>query len=249
MRGKLKAILAALVMGLVLPGCGPKADSSIKSAAESPGKGSGVVTGKVVLKGKAPAPAVYDLSSDSYCKQHYGGTIRDESVVQNADGTLQNVFVYVKVGAGKYPSPTEPAVLEMKECRHSPHVMGVQAGQPFEVVNDETLMDTIRCVALLNDGFNVARPDKGLMIKKVFNLPEVMIKMTCDLHAWESNYVGVVNNPFFAVTGAQGDFTIKGLPAGSYLLEAWHEKYGTSGQAVTLQTGETRSVDFTFNTK
>jgi hypothetical protein len=244
---KMRIVLFVFCLMLAWAGCGPQAgDSGKRSAAETAAKGTATLTGKVVLAGNAPAPSVIEITSDSFCREHYGSTVKDESVLQNADGTLQNVFVYIKAGAGEFAPPAKPETLEIKGCRHVPRVMGVRTGQSLEIVNRDPILDSIRCTAVLNDSFYVARPVTGLMTQKTFNQSEVMMKMTCDIHRWEINYVGVVTNPFFSVTGEQGTYTLTGVPAGPYLLQVWHEKYGTLDQAVTLQAGVTQTVDFTF---
>lgn len=214
-------------------------------AASAPVSGKALLTGKVFLDGKAPPPQPLGTINDTYCRNRYGAVLKDESVLQNADGTLQNVFLYVKEGAGDYPAPGR-AVTVRTSCRYQPHVLGVQAGQKVVFVNNLPELDTVRCLASLNDGFNRVLTDKGSKFEVSFRRPEVMIKFLCDVHSWESAYVGVVENPFFNVTGTKGSYRITGLPAGTYLLEAWHEKYGVLDQAVTLTDGETRALDFHF---
>ena len=68
----------------------------------------------------------------------------------------------------------------------------------------------------------------------------------CDVHKWMNAFVGVVDHPFFAVTGADGAFELKGLPPGTYTIEAWHEKLGTQTQSVTIGEKEAKDVAFTF---
>ena len=84
---------------------------------------------------------------------------------------------------------------------------------------------------------------------KKFTTPEVMVKFKCNVHPWMSAYVGVRDNPFFSTSGDNGSFAIAGLPAGTYKIEAWHEKYGTQTQEVTVGNDETKSIDFTFKAK
>ena len=73
-----------------------------------------------------------------------------------------------------------------------------------------------------------------------------MIPVKCNVHPWMRSYIGVVNHPFFAVTGDDGTFTIKGLPPGKYTVEAWHEKYGTKDIEITVSAKESKSQDFEF---
>ena len=83
-------------------------------------------------------------------------------------------------------------------------------------------------------------------IVKQFDKEEVMVRFKCNVHPWMVAWVGVVSHPFFAVTGEDGTFTLKGLPPGEYTLEAWHEKLGTQTQTVTVAPTETKDVAMTF---
>ncbi len=73
-----------------------------------------------------------------------------------------------------------------------------------------------------------------------------MIPVKCNVHPWMRAYIGVVSHPFFAVTGDDGTFTIKGLPPGTYTLEAWHEKYGNQDIQVTVAPKESKTLDITY---
>ena len=81
---------------------------------------------------------------------------------------------------------------------------------------------------------------------QTFSRQEVMIPVKCNVHPWMRSYIGVVSHPFFAVTGDDGSFTIKGLPPGTYTVETWHEKYGTQDQQVTVGPKDSKTVDFSL---
>ena len=73
-----------------------------------------------------------------------------------------------------------------------------------------------------------------------------MVKCACNVHPWMNAYIGVVSHPFFGVTGDDGSFSLAGLPAGTYTVEAWHEKYGTQDTQVAVGDGESKSISFEF---
>ena len=83
-------------------------------------------------------------------------------------------------------------------------------------------------------------------ISKTFNRDEMVIPVKCNVHPWMKSYIGVMKHPFFAVTGKDGSFSLKGLPPGDYTIAAWHEKYGTSEQKVTVAAKDSKSADFSF---
>jgi len=209
--------------------------------------GTATVRGTVHLSGTPPAQEKIKMDADPICQQQHATPVYSEEVVANATGALQNVFVYVKAGAaGPFPTPASPVTLEQQGCWYHPHVFGIQVDQPLAIVNSDATLHNINAKPTANQPFNVAQPVKGMKTTKKFAKPEVMVKFKCNVHPWMNAYAGVVDNPFFSVTGADGAFAITGLPAGTYVIEAWQEKYGVQSQTVSVADGDTKSIDFTL---
>jgi hypothetical protein len=166
----------------------------------------------------------------------------------NDNGTLRNVFVYVKTGLeGKvFPPPRTPVILDQHGCAYQPRVLGMQARQPLLIRNSDDTLHNVHAMPTRSKEFNVGQPNKGMETTRTFTTPEVMVKFKCDVHPWMAAYIGVLDHPYFAVTGADGDVRIPELPPGTYEFEAWHETYGTKTQRVTLAPGETKELTFTF---
>ena len=76
--------------------------------------------------------------------------------------------------------------------------------------------------------------------------PDVMVKFKCDVHSWMTSYAGVLEHPFYSVTGEDGAFSLKNLPAGEYEVVAWHEKYGEQSAKVKVGDGESKTQEFKF---
>lgn len=171
-----------------------------------------------------------------------------ETVVVNDNGSLRNVFVYVKEGLGDYnfAVPDEPVQFDQNGCVYAPHIFGIQVGQTLEILNSDPLMHNLHALAEENRPFNFGMPNQGDTREQSFRVPEVMLHIKCDVHPWMSAYVGVVDHPFHGVSDDTGGFSISQLPAGSYVVEAWHEEYGTLTQNVTVTDGESVSLDFSF---
>ena len=129
---------------------------------------------------------------------------------------------------------------------YKPHVLGIQVGQTLDIVNGDDTLHNIHAVPTANGEFNKAQQFKGFRNQHVFSTKEVMVPFRCDVHKWMTAYVGVLDHPFFAVTGSTGAFELKGLPPGTYTIEAWHEKLGTQTQTVTIAEKQTSDVAFTF---
>jgi len=211
---------------------------------------AGSVTAIVKFEGTAPKPEMITITGDPKCVERNGGPQRaDERLLVGDNQALQNVFVYVKDGAGKYvfPVPTEPVVLDQDKCRYSPRVVGVRVGQPLQIRNSDPLLHNVRSNAVVNQAFNKSTPVEGMKFDHVFATTEVMVPFKCDVHGWMSAYVGVVDNPYFGTTAADGKVVLGNLPPGSYTIEAWHEELGTRTQQVTIGAKESKDVSFSFS--
>ena len=216
-------------------------------AAAAPATGGATVTGKVTFDGSPPAMAQIKMDADAYCKAEHKEPVYEQEVVVNPNKTLQWVLVYVKEGvSGTYPAPTTPVTLDQHGCQYRPHIFGIQAGQPLNILNSDGTLHNIHALPKKNAEFNIGQPFKGMTTAKKFDTPEVPLRFKCDVHKWMGAYTGVFNHPFFAVTNDQGAFEIKNLPPGNYVIEAWHEKYGTQTQSVTISGSEPKTLDFTF---
>ena len=215
--------------------------------AAAPATGGATVTGKVSFEGTAPAMAAIKMDADAFCKSEHKEPVYEQEVVVNPNKTLEWVLVYVKEGVtGTYPAPTEAVTLDQHGCQYRPHVFGIQAGQPLKVLNSDGTLHNIHALPKKNAEFNIGQPFKGMETVKKFDSTELPIRFKCDVHKWMGAYAGVVNNPFYAVTNDQGTYEIKNLPPGTYVIEAWQEKYGPQTQTVTISGNESKTVDFSF---
>jgi len=213
--------------------------------------GIGFLTGKVNFRGVPPARELINMRADPACVKANGTNLfYNEDVVVNPNGTLANVFVYVKAGIkpGMAPPVTsEPVVLDLRGCNYIPHVLGIRAGQTLRIVNSDSNFHNVHTIGNDNPNFNLGMPTKGQTVDKKFANPEVMVRIKCDVNRWMNSYAGVLDHPYFAVTDTTGAFSIKGLPPGAYTIEAWHEKFGTKTKKITVETsGSLQIPDFVF---
>jgi plastocyanin len=209
--------------------------------------GTASITGKITFDGEVPIAEKIKMTADAFCTKAHGSEVAKEDLVVGPDKGLQHVFVYVKEGIkGTYPVPTTPAQIDQQGCMYKPHVFGLVAGQPLEILNSDATLHNIHALPEKNEAFNLGMPVQGMKYTKKFDKPEVMVKIKCDVHGWMLSYAGVLPHPFFGVTGADGTFTIKDLPPGTYTVEAWHEKLGTQTQQVTVGDKEAKATTWTF---
>ena len=195
-------------------------------AAGAQAAAAGTITGTVTYEGKVPVLKPLDVAAEPVCAKKHP-TVPNEVLVLGPGNTMANIMVRVVGGlpAGKtYPPPAQPLVMDQQGCQYVPHVMGIMVGQQF----------------------NLAMPPARKEATATFGKEEGMFVIKCDVHPWMRSYIGVFSNPFFAVTKADGKFEIANLPAGTYQVEAWHERLGTQKATVTVGATETKPVAFKF---
>lgn len=244
-----RALLAALVLvGAAACGGGEEAPAPSEEApaAAPAATGDSSITGTILYTGGEDRDTVIDMAADPNCAALHSEPVYTQKVETDDAGHLANVFVYVKSGVtGSFPAPSEEVVLDQQGCTYHPHVFGIQTGQPLKIRNSDETLHNIHATPSTNTEFNQGQPFQGMELTRTFDKAEVMVPFKCDVHAWMSAYAGVVNHPFFAVTGEDGSYTIEDLPAGTYTVEAWHEQFGTRTQEITVGDGE--SVEFSFD--
>jgi plastocyanin len=270
-RRKSTVLLSALALGwgaLALVGCGggkepagdnaaaaaPAAgDNAASAAPAAPAtaagpSGTATVAGAVNYDGAVPNLKPVSMSADPTCASKHSGPVPSDVLALGPNKELGNVFVYVKSGLpdAQWSPPAEPATIDQNGCLYHPHVIGVVVGQKLNFLNSDGLLHNVHALPQVNQEFNIAMPAERKEAEHTFDQAEGMFHVKCDVHPWMTAYVGVLKHPFFAVSGADGKFSIANLPAGTYTIEAWHEKLGTQEQQVTVADGGTAEVSFTF---
>ncbi len=255
MRFKQLAVLSVLSFSLLTVGCGggEEADDGGEGTETTGGEmapsaplGTASVTGTVSFTGTAPQMPALNLERE--CAALHDGPVMAQKVVVNDGGTLKWVLVYVKDGLPQqdFAPSSEPVVLDQEGCQYTPHVFGVQAGQPIQILNSDPLLHNIHALPETNRPFNFGMPNQGDERTREFREAEVPVRIKCDVHPWMEAWAGVFDHPYFATTGDDGTFQIEGLPAGTYTIEAWHEEYGTQTTTVTVGDGEAATADFSY---
>ena len=204
------------------------------------------ITGHVYFHGDVPARHA-TVAAPASLDEH--DQVRDESIVVNEDGTLQNAVVSISRGlpAGEsFPSPPDSVVLDQKNCMFHPHVVAAMIGQEVLVKNSDPMLHSVHAMdAEETPAFNFAQPADGQRMLAPFQSVKTF-KVRCDIHPWMTAWVRVFNHPYFDVTHEDGMFSIKDLPPGTYTIKAWHELFGVQEKQITVTGGEPTVIDFTF---
>jgi len=209
---------------------------------------AGSVKGVVKYEGKVPTMKQIKMDADPGCAKKHSEAPRSEMLVLGDGNTMGNVLVRVRSGdSGSHAAPSEAVTLDQRGCQYVPHVLAVMVGQELKIKNSDGLLHNVHALPKVNPGFNQAMPGSVKEAIKVFKKPEPPFKIKCDVHPWMGAWVAVLENPYFEVTGTDGKFSLDNLPAGTYEIEAWHEKLKTKSAKVTITGDGTETIDFTFS--
>ncbi len=206
------------------------------------------VTGRITWSGKPPKPPAVDMSEDPACVEAHKQGHYDGPLVVSASGGLANAFVYIKSGLeGKtFQTPAIPATIDQQGCWFEPRVVGLQTGQVLRVVNSDPVTHNIHPLAGVNREWNHSQGQGDAPLKRKFLKPEIMIRVKCNIHSWMRAYLGVVEHPYFAVSGSDGAFEIRNLPPGDYTLAVWHETGGEQERKIHVPPAGKITADFPF---
>ena len=250
--------VAMVISALIATGCGGGGGGEEKAETTSPAEtkaapAAAAKTGTASIQGVAtyhngdPDKAIA-MDADPVCASLHPNEVHTEQIVVDDAGNIANVFVYVKEGLdGGFSAPAESHLLDQKGCQYFPHVSGIMVGQTLVIRNDDPTLHNVHAMPTANAEFNSGQPFQGMELEHKFDKSEVMVPFKCDVHPWMSSYMAVLDHPFFGVSGDDGSFSIVDLPAGNYVLEAWHETLGTQTQSVTVADGESVDVSFDFS--
>jgi len=187
---------------------------------------------------------VIDMSSNPCERQHtprkgrnriVTPTARSERLVWIKDGLAPRNARAAQAGKAR----TERLHLTSRTCRH-------HGKSRISITNDDPVNHNVHAECEVNQAWNESQPPRAEHKFKKFSAPEVMFPVTCSVHPWMRAYIAVSPHPFFAVTGDDGAFTLKGVPPGTYTIEAVHEKFGKKRGQSNARASGAATLDFTY---
>ena len=220
---------------------------------------AGDITGTVTLNGTPPAERpITPLNADAVCGKLHPGPVSTEFFVVGADKGLADVIVMLKGVPAKAADASTPAAeINQKGCLYVPQIVALQAGQKLIVKNSDPATVPMHNVHInpmvtpnvdaSNGKMSLPQMSGGADLTYTFPAGENFMKFQCDVHPWMFAWVTIVDNPYFAVTGKDGKFTIKNVPAGKYKIVALHRKASPTGMEKDVEVKDGgATADFTL---
>jgi hypothetical protein len=231
------------------------------AAAPATASGWGTLKGRVIFGGDPPAPKVLVAKGDKSVKDgEYCSKSEIDSqrlVVNKSNKGVQYALVYIPKPTAVNPeaasaTKTHEIVFDQKNCTFVPHVLAGMRGETVMIKSSDSVGHNTNAVGLINNKFNLpTQPNSGQPL--VLKGPDKPGKVGCDIHPWMEAYWLVQDNPYFAVTDADGNFEIKNAPAGDQKVVVWAEALGPgyltpgSGEVVNIKAGGETTKDWTLD--
>jgi hypothetical protein len=243
---------AGLGSGQPPAGAAAAADRAAPARPSEPPAGpTGRIRGTVKLTGTAPEMPPLQRGSDPVC----GATpATAETVLVDGGGGLANAVVRVAPGTVPAWTPPGPLVVDQVDCMYRPRVQAGVVGQTLEVKNGDPTAHNVNARRLelgqrsdQETLFNRSQPRGSAPVTTALAEGVDVLKLKCDMHGWMQGYVVVSDNPYAAVSAADGGFAIADVPAGARTLEVWHELYGVKRVEITVAEGDEASVELSFD--
>jgi hypothetical protein len=209
---------------------------------------AGTISGKVTYTGTLPRIRPIDMSKEPSCVAQHPTPITTEDAVTGPSNSVRYVVVYISAGDQSAAARTDTVRYDQKGCQYIPHVAVMQAHQPLEVFNDDPTSHNIHPLARVNAEWNKSQPKGAPPIRTSWDQPE-FIAVKCNVHPWMHGYFAVLATPHFAITDSTGAFSLAGLPPGTYTVTAWHERFGTKTQEITIGGSETKTANFVLTAR
>ena len=190
----------------------------------------GDLTGRLAYVGKAPERKKLTVDKDVDCCGKFD--IRDESLMVGEDDGLANIFIYVRTrGVEVCPELEEAAEqqvkLDNKDCIFLPHCMSIWIGkQEYYIVNSDPVAQNVAFSPLGDAPANIVIPVGGDATWKFRRAQSYPVPIACNYHPWESAHILPREDPYVAVTAADGTFKIPKLPVGELEFQVWQERKG-----------------------
>jgi plastocyanin len=169
-------------------------------------------------------------------------TIEGQVIVRSARDNGSAVIYIDKIPGKTFAAPSAPITLDQLNLTFVPHVLPVLAGTRVAFPNSDDIRHNVFSPTSASK-FNLGTYPKSTTKYYVFDKPGA-VTLLCNVHAEMSAYVIVTETPYFAVSDKTGNFTLKNVPPGRYVLKVWHERAKTQSVEIVIGDNQTAKVSF-----
>lgn len=214
-------------------------------------KDGGTIEGTVTFTGTPPPPRKLLVTKDPEVCGTGERVMEDVSVTEG--GALRHVVVYLDgIEQGKdWNGLPNGAKLEQRGCAFLPEIAIVPQGKELAITNSDPVPHNIHTYEVIGRArrslFNVAQPQPSTITKAISPRNALTVKVECDLHNFMEGWLFVAATPYVALVDADGRFSLRDVPSGTYTLKAWHPTLGTKEVEVQVEAGQATTASLAFS--
>lgn len=220
----------------------------------------GALTGRVTLTGPTPKARSFHLihaPNIEFCSRISDGKgrriLKDFTVSANS-GLKDTVVAILGVKKGK-PFSTKMQTFNIDRCHSDQYVIGVRNGENILLENKDPIRHEIATYEVNDASYVKQKSNKAIgkhssHVRSAFtrrDTEEFLIK--CNLHPFLQTRGFMVDNPYYAISDASGNFTIQDVPPGTYEVLAWHPFIPTLKGTVSIKAGGASNLDFEYKSE
>ncbi len=171
------------------------------------------------------------------------GSITGVVTCQKMRNSADAVVFIEKVGDNKFAPPAEHAVIDQLNLTYVPRVVAMQKGTTVDFPNSDAVRHNVFSPPTAAIQFNLGTYPTGVVKEVLFDVTGET-PLLCNVHNEMAGFAVTFENPYFAMTDKDGNYTIEGVPAGKYTVKTWHEKLKEVSQEVTVEAGKAATANF-----
>ncbi len=157
-----------------------------------------------------------------------------------------NTIIYIEKAVGIFKPPPKNPHMDQKNLTFVPRVLPIVAGTTVDFVNSDDVLHNVFCPDACAK-FDLGKYPKGVVKSHKYEKVGCQSVVLCNVHPEMEAYVIVLQNSYYAVTDADGNFKISNVPPGNYVLMVWNEKLQAPNQNISVPASGTLSVNFTLS--
>jgi plastocyanin len=155
-----------------------------------------------------------------------------------------NIVVYLEGVQGTFKLPEKRPEVNHINLQFEPPVSAILKGATMDFPNSDSVFHSAFSISPSNP-FDLGLYQKGREKFVLFKNPGV-VELFCHIHSHMHGFVLVLDNPYFAVTNAGGEFDLANVPDGDYTIKAWANPTTVMTKTVSVAGNRTVNMDFTL---
>jgi len=248
-------LLATLLATLAVSPCGGVRAQDAGEAAEATPKtpeppALARLSGRVRYAGSAPLRL--KTFTNDVDVEACGKRVASHAVRSGRRGVLADVLVEVRtpdgelVAGGRLAAAEEAVTVVLTACSFEPRLLVLPLGSRVELRNVDGILHELKGLSLRNEPVRARLPRfrRRMLLGPEHFRHDERLRVSCERHSWSGGWWIATDNRFHAVTGDDGRYAIEGLPAGTYLVTAWHGDFDSTESEAVLEAGDDLDLDF-----